>query len=384
MKTDIGISLEHHFSSLQDPRIDRTKQHKLLDIMVIAICAVIAGADSWYDIEAFGEAKEGWFRQFLELANGIPSHDTFGRLFARLDPEQFETCFRHWVAANREVIAGEIVAIDGKVLRGSQDKWTGKGAIDIVSAWASANHLILGQVKVEDKSNEITAIPNLLIALQITGCIVTIDAMGCQTDIAEQIIDQDADYVLALKGNQGQLHEDVRLLFDDLEESDYKAYDYDHTKTTEKGHGRIEVRECWSISTPVLLHNLRGAARWKSLKSVVRIRSQRRVGEKQTTENRYYIASIDKAGPILAATRFHWGIENKVHWQLDVAFNEDRCRSRKDNSAENFSTLRRLALNLLRQEKTCKRSIKGKRLVAGWKNDYLLKVLSGLTVVNRN
>lgn len=384
MKSDIKISLEHHFSSLQDPRIDRTKRHKLLDILVISICAVIAGADSWYDIEAFGEAKEGWFRQFLELPNGIPSHDTFGRLFARLDPEQFETCFRHWVAVNSKVIPGEIVAIDGKVLRGSHDKWLGKGAIDIVSAWASTNHLILGQVKVDDKSNEITAIPKLLTALQIAGCIVTIDAMGCQTEIAEQIIDQEGDYVLALKGNQGQLHEDVGLLFDDLEASDYKAYDYDYTKTIDKGHGRIEVRECWSISNPDLLHNLRGAAKWKSLKSVVRIRSQRRIGEKQTTENRYYIASIIKAKPILTATRFHWGIENKVHWVLDVAFDEDRCRSRKDNSAENLSTLRRLALNLLRQEKTCKRSIKGKRLVAGWKNDYLLKVLSGLAIVNQN
>jgi predicted transposase YbfD/YdcC len=312
------------------------------------------------------------------MPNGIPSHDTFNRVFARLDPQQFQTCFTRWISAISTVIGGQVIAIDGKVLRRSHDKGIGQAAIDMVSAWASANRVVLGQVKVDDKSNEITAIPQLLRALEVSGCIVTIDAMGCQTEIAEIIVEQDADYVLALKDNQGQLFEDVQLLFDDLEQSDYQAYRFDYEKTVNKEHGRLEIRECWTISDPELLCPLRGFSRWKKLQTVSRIRSQRWVGEDKSCEDRYHIASITGAKRVLAAVRSHWSIENELHWTLDIAFDEDRCRVRKDHGPENLAVLRHIALNLLKQEKTCKRSIRGKRLVAGWQNDYLLKVLAGL------
>jgi len=363
---------------LTDPRIDRTKLHKLLDIVVIAICAVIAGADNWEDIAEFGQAKVDWFKRFLELPNGIPSHDTFNRVFARLDPQEFRQGFMSWISAVSEVIGGQVIAIDGKVLRRSHDRGIGKAAIDMVSAWACANRLVLGQVKVDDKSNEISAIPQLLQALEVSGCIVTIDAIGCQTEIAETIIDQQADYVLSLKENQGHLYEDVNLLFDDLEKSHYKAYPFDYHKTVNKNHGRLEIRECWTISDAEVLRHLRGFENWKNLTTVSRIRAQRQIGEEKSCEDRYHIASITGAKRVLGAVRSHWGIENELHWTLDIAFDEDRCRVRKDNGPENFAILRHIALNLLKQEKSCKRGIKGKRLLAAWKEDYLLKVLAGL------
>ena len=378
MKERISAPIEQHFD-LTDPRIDRTKLHKLLDIVVIAICAVIAGADTWEDIAEFGQAKIDWFKTFLELPNGIPSHDTFNRVFARLDPQEFRNGFLSWISAVSEVIGGQVIAIDGKVLRRSHDRGIGKAAIDMVSAWACANRLVLGQVKVEDKSNEITAIPQLLQALEVSGCIVTIDAIGCQTEIAETIIDQEADYVLSLKENQGHLFEDVQLLFDDLEKSQYKAYAFDYHKTVNKDHGRLEIRECWTISDAQVLRHLRGFENWKDLSTVSRIRAQRLTGEENSCEDRYHIASITGAKRLLWAVRSHWGIENELHWTLDIAFDEDRCRVRKDRGPENFAILRHIALNLLKQEKTCKRGIKGKRLLAAWKEDYLLKVLAGLT-----
>jgi predicted transposase YbfD/YdcC len=376
MTTEVTAGIEEHFKDLKDPRIDR-QLHKLIDILIIAICAVICGADTWEDVAAFGQAKQAWFEKFLELPNGIPSHDTFNRVFNRLDPQQFQTGFMNWISAASELIAGQVIAIDGKLLRRSHDKGIGKAAIDMVSAWANANHLVLGQIKVDDKSNEITAIPQLLRALEISGCIVTIDALGCQTEIAATIVDQDADYVLSLKENQGRLYEDVKLLFDDLESSDYTAYAYDHARTVNKGHGRIETRECWTISDPAVLRHLRGFDNWKKLKTVSRIRSQRRIGDETSVEDRYQIASICGAKAVLRTVRSHWGIENKLHWVLDIAFDEDRHRLRKDHGPENFAVLRHIALNLLKQEKSLKRSIKGKRLVAGWNQDYLLKVLSG-------
>jgi predicted transposase YbfD/YdcC len=379
MDTPVLPTLEQHFSDLTDPRVARTRLHKLVDILVIAICAVIASADNWEDVEAFGQAKAEWFQTFLELPNGIPSHDTFTRVFARLDPEQFQTCFLRWMAAVCARIGGQVIAIDGKVLRRSHDHGIGQAAIDMVSAWATANRLVLGQVKVTEKSNEITAMPRLLEALEISGCIVTIDAMGCQTDIAQTIVDREAEYVLALKDNQGQLHEDVHLLFNDLEGSQYRAYAFDYTKTVDKGHGRLEIRECWTISDPEILSHLRGFERWPHLQTVSRIRAQRRIGDETSCEDRYHIATISGAPRVLGAVRAHWGIENELHWTLDIAFDEDRCRVRKDHGPENLVLLRHLALNLLKHEKTCKRSIKGKRLLAGWKNDYLLKVLAGLT-----
>ena len=377
MEDKVLPTLEQRFGDLPDPRIDRTKLHKLLDILAIAICAVIAGADNWEDIEEFGKARLDWFRTFLELPNGIPSHDTFTRVFARLDPEPFQACFLGWMNAVAEVIGGQVIAIDGKVLRRSHDKGIGKAAIDMVSAWASANRLVLGQVKVDEKSNEITAIPQLLAVLEVSGCIVTIDAMGCQTEIAEKIIDREAEYVLSLKDNQGHLYEDVQHLFADLEDSQYTAYPFDYVKTVNKDHGRIEIRECWTISDPEVLRYLRGFANWKNLTTVSRIRAQRWIGEEKSSEDRYHIASITGAKRLLGAVRSHWGIENGLHWTLDLAFDEDRCRVRKDHGPENLALLRHIALNLLKQEKTCKRGIKGKRLLAAWNQDYLLKVLTG-------
>lgn len=370
-------SIAKHFGELKDPRIERSRLHNLMDILVIAISAVICGADTWVDVASFGRAKAKWFEGFLELPNGIPSHDTFNRVFNRLDPEQFQNCFVSWITAASELIEGQVIAIDGKVLRRSHDRGIGKGAIDMVSAWANANHLVLGQTKVDDKSNEITAIPKLLAALDIAGCIVTIDAIGCQTEIAATIVDRDADYALALKENQGRLYEDVRLVFDDLENSDYTVYKHDYARLVTKGHGRIETRECWTISDPEVLRWLWGSANWKNLSAVVRIRARRQIGDEISCEDRFYVTSISGAKPVLRAVRSHWGIENRLHWILDIAFDEDRHRLRKEHGPQNFAVLRHIALNLLKQETSLKRSIKGKRLFAGWNQDYLLKVLSG-------
>lgn len=379
MEPKITAGIDEHFSELQDPRLERSRLHKLIDILVIAICAVICGADTWEDVEAFGKAKQTWFAGFLELPNGIPSHDTFNRVFNRLNPEQFQRCFLQWISAVSELIQGQVIAIDGKLLRRSHDRGVGKAAIDMVSAWANSNHLVLGQIKVCDKSNEITAIPQLLKALEISGCIVTIDAIGCQTEIAETIIEQDADYVFSLKENQGRLYEDVKLLFDDLESSAYRAYTYDHARTVDKAHGRLEIRECWTISDPEVLRHLRGFENWPNLHTVSRIRAERRIGDDTSCEDRYHIASVCGAKLVLSAVRFHWGIENQLHWVLDIAFDEDRHRLRKEHGPENFALLRHIALNLLKQEQSLKRSIKGKRLVAGWNEAYLLKVLAGFS-----
>ncbi len=266
MEDKVQASIEQHFGDLTDPRIDRTKLHELINILVIAICAVSAGADNWEDVEEFGKARIEWFQTFQELPNGIPSHDTFTRVFARLDLQQFQACFVRWMRAVSEGIGGQVIAIDGEVLRRSHDQGLGKAAIDMVSAWASANRLVLGQVKVDEKSNQITAIPQLLDALEVSGCIVTMDAMGCQTDVAEKIIEREAEYVLALKENQGNLYEAVERLFADLEDSQYKAYGFDYEKTVHKGHGRIEIRECWTITDPEVLQHLRGFAQWRLLR----------------------------------------------------------------------------------------------------------------------
>lgn len=276
-------TIKRHFSTLKDPRINRTKRHELLDMVFIAICAVICGADDYVAIEDFGKSKEKWLRQHLSLPNGIPSHDTFGRLFEALDAEQFQRCFLEWMQAVSYLSEGEIIAIDGKQLRRSHDKAEGKAAIHMVSAWATSNRLVLGQVKVDEKSNEITAIPELLRNLEIAGCLVTLDAMGCQTEIASLIREREADYLLALKGNQSNLHDDVTLLFDDLEESDFSAYEFTYTKTVEKGHGRIEVRHCWTITDPDLLRVLRGSDRFADLTTIVRVRAERYGSGKQAS-----------------------------------------------------------------------------------------------------
>jgi predicted transposase YbfD/YdcC len=370
-------SFQAHFASIEDPRVERTRRHDLLDIIVIAVCAVICGADDWVDVEAWGNAKLDWLRQYLPLPNGIPSHDTFGDVFGRLKPEQFETSFLSWVQAVMGASGGKVVAIDGKTLRRSHDRRAGKSAIHMVSAWASANHLLLGQVKVDEKSNEITAIPALLETLALGGCIVTIDAIGTQTEIARAIVDQGADYVLAVKENQGHLYEDVLATFQEAEARQFMHVPHSYAKTTGKGHGRIETRECWVIERLDYIEALRTAERWAELRSLVMVRAERRVGDEVSVERRYFISSrADSAEQLLTVVRSHWGIENELHWCLDVVFREDDSRIRKGDGAQNFSFLRRLALTLLKREKMAKGGLKVKRHKAGWDNNYLLKVLA--------
>ena len=328
------------------------------------------------EVETFGNAKQSWLNRFLELPHGIPSHDTFGRVFGLLDANAFRDCFVDWVEAISDLMDGEVVAIDGKTLRRSHDRAIGKEAIELIGAWASDNRLVLGHEKVDDESNEITAIPPLLDLLALTGCIVTVDAIGCQTAIAEKIIDANADYVLTVKENQERLYGIIEDMFNDPDEMD--AVDYDYHKAIDKGHGRIEIRECWTTSDPAYLRYIGEWADWKGLQSLVMVRSERRIGDKSTTESRYFISSLESdAELILDAVRTHWEIENKVHWVLDVAFREDESRVRQGNAAQNLSLLRHIALNLLKQEETAQCGTKAKRLKAGWDPDYLLKVLSG-------
>jgi predicted transposase YbfD/YdcC len=378
MPTSPLSSFQTHFAVIEDPRVERTRRHKLLDIIVVAMCAVICGADDWVDVEAWGNAKLDWLRQQgRPLPNGIPSHDTFGDVFGRLKPEQFETSFLGWVQAVMGASGEPVVAIDGKTLRGSHDRGRGKSAIHLVSAWASANQLLLGQVKVNEQSNEITAIPVLLETLALGGAIVTIDAIGTQKPIARTIIDQGADYVLAVKENQGHLHDDVVATFEEAEARQFEHVPHTYAKTTNKGHGRIETRECWVIERLDYLEALRTAEDWSALRSLIMVRAERRLGEQVSVERRYFISSrADPAERQLAVIRSHWGIENELHWCLDVAFGEDGSRIRKGDGAQNFSFLRRLALTLLKREKTAKGGLKVKRHKAGWDTAYLIKVLA--------
>lgn len=370
-------SIEEHFSNLEDERKDKGKRHQLLDIIIIAICGVICGAEGWSDVEVFGKAKRKWLEQFLTLPHGIPSHDTFGRVFAQIDPERFEASFHSWIQAVFELTEGQVVAIDGKRVRRSHDRRKGKGAIHLVSAWATANHLVLGQVKVDDKSNEITAIPELLELLVLNNCIVTIDAMGCQREIAEKIIDAKADYVLMVKDNQSHLLQDISFYFELAEQKEFAKVDYDYHQTVNKGHGRVETRECWTISGEESLQFLRGYGNWKGLRTMVMVKRQRQVDGEIEQETHYYISSLSNdAKKLLHAIRRHWRVENSLHWVLDVAMGEDDSRVRKGYGPQNLGLLRRLALSLLKQEETAKVGIKAKQRKAGWDEDYLLKVLA--------
>jgi predicted transposase YbfD/YdcC len=371
-----GASLRAHFAALPDPRVERTKRHQLLDVVTIAVCAVLCGADTWVDTEAWGKAKLAWLRTWLELPNGIPSHDTFGRVFAALDAAAFEACFLGWVRGLAAITAGQVVAIDGKTLRRSHDRTGGKGPLHLVSAWAAANRLVLGQVAVADKSNEIVAIPALLDGLDIEGAVVTIDAMGCQTAIARRIRTGGADYVLALKDNQPTLHDLVAHHFAVVGDGDAAGLAPATRATVGKGHGRLEVRRCWASDAPAVLDWLDPQRTWPALGSIACVETERRIDGEVARERRYFLTSLP-ADParIGAAIRGHWGIENRLHWVLDIAFREDECRVRTGHAAENFAVLRRIALNLLRRETTAKVGVKAKRLRCGWDDAYLLKVL---------
>jgi len=362
-----------HFCSLSDPRILLKTRHKLIDIIVITLCAVLAGADEWTEIAEFGRIREKWFRTFLELPFGIPSHDTFGRVFSMIRPEEFEKCFLDWVRAAFRDIAPQVVAIDGKTLRHSYDRSSKKAAIHMVSAWATENRLVLGQVRTEEKSNEITAIPELLKVLALNGCIVTIDAMGCQKEIVKRIVEQGADYVISLKGNQGTLHKELELLFQNAKKNEFKDLSHETYETTDGEHGRIEIRR---FTTTAEVDWFEDKSKWEKLTSFGMVESERQLGDKTTRETRYYISSLPSDAKIFAqASRGHWGIENGLHWSLDIAFREDDSRIRIGHAATNLGIIRHFALNLIKQDKTRKIGVKGSRKRAGWDERYLHRLL---------
>ncbi|MCB4427117.1 ISAs1 family transposase, partial [Xenorhabdus nematophila] len=371
-----ATTLSNAFGHLTDPRVNRTKQYALIDILTISICAVICGCESFNAIEEYGKSKEDGFRQFLDLPNGIPSHDTFNDVINRLDPLEFGQAFTQWVNSLAK-ISDDIIALDGKTLRGTLDKATGAPALHLVSAWSVANQLCFGQMKVSDKSNEITALPKLLTLLDIQGSTLTIDAVGCQYKIADQIVGKGADDVLALKGNQGEFHDDIKLFLDTQLTKDFRGIVHTRTRSTEGDHGRLEQRQVWLINDVNWLKER--YPQWQTLGGIAVVESWREAqGKPESYERRYYITShSDKPADFIAyAIRSHWHIETKLHWQLDISFGEDRQRLRSGHAAENIALMNKIALNLLKNEKTVKVGVKTKRQKAGWDNDYMLKVLT--------
>lgn len=364
------------FNELDDPRAHNII-HPFANFLLIAIMAVICGAQDWQAVAQWGRAKRSWLATFLDLSRGVPSHDSFGRVFAMIDPEALERCFMQWAGQLVQSSGGQLIAIDGKTLRRSFDAANNKAAIHMVSAWSTTNALTLGQLTTDAKSNEITAIPKLLELLDLKGATVTIDAMGCQKNIAQQIVEQGGDYLLQVKANHKTLHEEVKLLFDEADNAGFEGMSHARHETIEKDHGRIETRRLdstWDIGW------FKDRKDWAGLKSFVRVRSTRQVKGKTSVEDHYYLSSLDgrDAQSLLAAARGHWGVENQLHWSLDMSFREDERRVRQGHAAENFSRLCRIALNLLRAEKTLKLGIANKRLNCGWDHDYLLKVLMNL------
>lgn len=369
-------SVMSYFADIDDPRSGQNISHPLISIITIAILGTICGADGWTEIEEYGKAKEDWLSTFLDLPKGIPSHDTFGRVFTWLNPEQFQARFMRWTQELCEKTEGQLVSLDGKKLRASKDGRHDKDGIWMVSAWMQANRLVLGQQKVDEKSNEITAIPFLLEQLDITGCMVTIDAIGTQTEIAKAIIEADADYILAVKKNQKRLYEDIEMLFEGFEQSEYQDVEYDNYKQISEAHERREIRHCWVVHHHDYLTYLRKHEQWTGLKSLIKLVTIRQHHEKTTVTTRYFISSWHgDAQQALQYVREHWHIENNLHWVLDIAFREDASRIRNQHAPQNMATLRHLALNLLKQDTTLKVGIAAKRKRAGWDNRYLTQVL---------
>lgn len=366
-----------HFSNITDKRKPNGIRHKLVDIIVIAICGVICGADDWVMIEYFGNAKREWFEKFLELSHGIPSHDTFGKVFALIDPKEFQTSFLDWVQEIAEITRGQLIAIDGKTVRRSHDRTNGKKAIHLVSAWASKNGVVLGQVKVDDKSNEITAIPELLKMLDICGCIVSIDAIGTQKEIISTILEQGGDYLLTVKQNQGTLYDQIDLAFSIDCENEFKDAPYDYAKKVEKSHGRIETRECWVTSDPEYIDYVDPEDSWQKLRSLAIVKATRVIDGETSSQKRYFISSVKSgADRMMRLIRNHWEVENKLHWSLDVSFNEDNSRVRTGHAPENLALIRKMALNLLRQNKTKKCGAKTKRMLCAIDTNFLLEILN--------
>jgi predicted transposase YbfD/YdcC len=382
MEPSPQTSIEAYFGDLTDPRVARTRVHRLGDLVTIALCAVVCGANDWVAVETFGRAKETWLRTFLPLSGGIPSHDTFGRVFARLDPREFQRCFLAWVQAVVGELPPQVVAVDGKTSRRSGNRARGEHPLHLLSAWATASGLVLGQEATDAKSNEITALPRLLGLLALEGCVVTIDAMGCQSAIAAQLVEQGADYVLALKGNQPTLHATVVGAFADAQRQGPAGWipaSRDHAQTWDKGHGRLERRRYTALSDPDLLACLDPTGAWPGLRSVVQVEAERRRGEQRSVETRYYLASLPPDAALLGQViRAHWQVENCLHWVLDVQFREDASRVRVGHEAQNFAILRHLALNLLRQDTSVRGSLAAKRFRAALDHTYLLRLLAGL------
>jgi predicted transposase YbfD/YdcC len=373
MSTVPAVAVLRHFAALRDPRLERTKYHRLIDIVVIALCAGLCGCDTWVEVAAFGRAKRKWFSRFLELPNGIPSHDTFGRVFGLLDTGEFLACLRSWLEALSLAVGGDVIAIDGKTLRGSVDRAAGKSALHLVSAWSTKNRVVLAQVATDAHSNEITAIPKLLRMLELMGAVVTLDAMGCQKEIAAQIRERGGDYVFTLKGNQESLHRAVSETFDAYLSNESTDPVRVH-ETRETKHGREETRTYHLMPVPATLP---GKEDWPGLRSIGMVVRERRVNGETTGDVRFYLTSLPpKVKAFAAAVRAHWGIENGLHWSLDVTFQEDKSRIRTGNAAETTGLLRRLVLSILRQDTRVSGSLRVKRLTAGWDETVLLQLLA--------
>jgi predicted transposase YbfD/YdcC len=362
------------FETLPEPRVERTRRHPLMSVLVIALLTMICVGEGWEDMEAFGLAKQAWLETFLDLPYGIPSEDTFRRVLSALDPRAFNACFIAWVQALAQGTSGKLIPIDGKTIRHSFDRATGKKALHVVSAWIANNRLTLGQIVTEEKSNEIAAIPKLLELLDIRGATVTLDAMGCQREIAEKIVDQGADYIMGLKGNQGTARKEVEEFFTDAHATAFRDVEHTFHETVDgSDHGRLEVRRVWASRELGWFADL---LKWKGLQSIIMIESERTVGAETSSERRYYWSShgVD-AETFAAMIRGHWGIENQLHWCLDVGFREDESRIRADHGPENIALLRKIAMNLAKSERSHKRGIQAKRKLAAWDDAYLLKLL---------